>query len=59
MAFGGVSNIPSRYLNKVKKNLWPYIVAKEFKLDPHEVLSWDNDSILEALSALKVMGVIK
>lgn len=59
MAFGGVSNIPSRYLNKVKKNLWPYIVAKEFKLDPQEVMSWDNDSILDALASLKVMGVIK
>ncbi len=59
MSFAGISNIPARYVNKVKKNLWPYLVAKEFGLDPQEVLSWDNDSILEALSALKVMGVIK
>lgn len=59
MSFAGVSNIPARYVNKVKGNLWPYVVAKEYGLDPHIVSSWDNDSIIEALAALKVMGVIK
>lgn len=59
MSFAGVSNIPARYVNKVKGNLWSYVVAKEYSLDPNDVMSWDNDSILEALAALKVMGVIK
>ena len=59
LSFAGVSNIPARYVNKVKMNIWPYVVAKEFGLDPYVVMSWDNDSIIEALSSLKVMGVVK
>ncbi len=59
LSFAGVSNIPARYVNKVKGNLWPYVVAKEYSLDPDVVMSWDNDSIIEALAALKEMGVIK
>ncbi|MEC1303541.1 hypothetical protein [Lysinibacillus capsici] len=43
----------------MKSNLWPYIVAKEYGLDPQIVMSWDNESIIDALAALKVMGVIK
>ncbi|QDQ03152.1 hypothetical protein FOH38_23410 [Lysinibacillus fusiformis] len=59
MSLAGVSNIPALYVDKVKKNLWPYVVAKEFGLDPYIVMAWDNDSILDALASLKVMGVIK
>lgn len=46
-------------MEKAKNNYWAYIVAKEYGLDPHVVASWDNDSIIEALAALKVMGAIK
>jgi len=35
------------------------VVAHHYGQDPHEVMQWDNDSILEALAALKVMGVVK
>ncbi|MGR6904728.1 hypothetical protein [Lysinibacillus sp. BSL11] len=59
MKFAGVKNIPARYIKKVKSNLWPYIVAKEYGLDPQSVMSWDNESIIDALAALKVMGAIK
>lgn len=59
MSIAGVSQIPAFYMNKVRKNIWPYVVAYHYKLDPEEVKSWDNDSILEALASLKVMGVIK
>ena len=55
----GIQAIPKDVLNSVKKNLWPYVVAHHYGQDPHEVMQWDNDSILEALAALKVMGVVK
>lgn len=59
MRLAGVNTIPAFYIQKAKKNLWPYLIAHEFKLDPDIVKQWDNDSILEALAALKVMGAIK
>ncbi|MEG0470783.1 MAG: hypothetical protein RR588_00455 [Solibacillus sp.] len=59
MQIEGVNSIPSLYLQRVATNQWPYVVAKEFGLDPHVVMSWDNDSILEALASLKWMGVFK
>lgn len=54
-----MNSIPSSYVDKVKKNIWPYVVAHHFGQDPDVVKSWDNDSILEALASLKVMGVVK
>lgn len=54
-----LNNIPKKVVQKVKKNLWPYVVAQHYGLDPHVVMDWDSDSILEALAALKVMGAIK
>ena len=59
MQLAGVNAIPASYIQKAKRNLWPYLVAHEFKLDPDVVKQWDNDSILDALAALKVMGAIK
>lgn len=54
-----IQQIPTSYTKRVSKNKWPYVVAYHFRLDPHEVMTWDNDSILEALASLKVLGVVK
>lgn len=59
MNLAGVDAIPAFYIQKAKKNYWPNVVAYKFKLDPYIVKQWDNDSILEALAALKIMGAIK
>lgn len=55
----GIKSIPAKYTQKVNQNVWPYVVAYHFGLDPDAVKGWDNDSILEALASLKIMGVIK
>lgn len=52
-------NIPFSLRDEVERDLKPYTVAFHYKLDPDEVRSWDNDTILKALYALKKMGVLK
>lgn len=59
MNLAGVDAIPASYIQRAKRNYWPNLVAYKFKLDPGVVKQWDNDSILDALAALKVMGAIK
>ena len=51
--------MPASIRLKVEKNIKPYFVAYHYKLDPEEVLKWDNEAILKAFYALEKMGVIK
>ncbi|MEO4053372.1 hypothetical protein [Solibacillus sp. CAU 1738] len=55
----GVQSIPAPLRSEVDKDLTPYVVAHHYSLDPDTVRSWDNDSIMKALYALKKIGVIK
>lgn len=51
--------MPASIRSKVDGNLKPYVVAYHYKLDPEEVLMWDNEAVLKAFYALEKMGVLK
>lgn len=51
--------MPASIRSKVDRNLKPYVVAYHYKINPEEVLCWDNDRVLKAFYALEKMGVIQ
>lgn len=51
--------MPAPIRSKVERNLKPYVVAYHYKLNPEDVLMWDNEAVLKAFYALEKMGVIK
>ena len=51
--------MPASIRYKVDRNLKPYVVAYHYKMNPDDVLAWDNESILKAFYALEKMGAIK
>lgn len=59
MQIGGVHSIPSLYEDKARKKWWKYVIGYHYKINPHEVENWDNDTILETLASLKMLGVYK
>jgi len=54
-----VHSIPSLYVDKARKKWWKYVIGYHYKINPHEVENWDNDTILETLASLKMLGVYK
>ncbi len=55
----GVQSIPSFYENEANKKWWKYVIGYHYKINPHHVEQWDNDTIIETLASLKMLGVIK
>jgi hypothetical protein len=54
-----VQSIPSSYEKKAGAKWWKYVIGYHYKTNPHNVEQWDNDTILETLASLKMLGVIK
>lgn len=54
-----MQSIPSFYEKAAGEKWWKYAIGYHYKIDPHLVEQWDNDTILETLASLKMLGVIK
>lgn len=54
-----MQSIPSFYEKAAGEKWWKYTIGYHYKINPHSVEQWDNDTILETLASLKMLGVIK
>lgn len=54
-----MQSIPSFYEKEAEKKWWKYVIGFHYEINPHDVEQWDNDTILETLASLKMLGVIK